>query len=66
MQISLSATDEIDPENLQFKTPQKNVIKKGMRTKSVGRKVRPKVDKDDDHVGAKGFSTKIMKIEKLE
>ncbi|KAK2447811.1 replication protein A 70 kDa DNA-binding subunit B [Trifolium repens] len=65
-EISLSATDEIDPENLQFKTPQKNVIKKGMRTKSVGRKVRPKVDKDDDHVGAKGSSTKIMKIEKLE
>ncbi|KAK2423393.1 replication protein A 70 kDa DNA-binding subunit B [Trifolium repens] len=65
-EITLSATDEIDPDNLEFKTPQKNVIKKGLRTKTVGRKVRPKVDKDDDHLGAKGSSTKLMKIEKLE
>jgi hypothetical protein len=65
MQITLSGTDEIDPENLEFKTPQKRQGK-ALRTKTVARKSKAKMDKDDDHLGAKGSSTKLMKIEKLE
>jgi hypothetical protein len=65
MQINLSAADEIDPENETFKTPQKRQAKV-LRSKSVARKSKAKVDDADDHIGAKLSSTKIMKIEKLE
>jgi hypothetical protein len=61
MQISLTGTDEIDPDNLEFKTPQKR-----LRTKSVARKSKAKVDDADDQIGAKFSSTKLIKMEKLE
>ncbi|WJX51881.1 hypothetical protein P8452_38044 [Trifolium repens] len=61
--LDLSATDEIDPDNLEFKTPQKRL---GKELRSTTRKLNAKENDANDITGSKLSSTKVMKIPKKE
>jgi hypothetical protein len=57
----LSGTDEIDPDNSEYKTPQKRPV---IELRSSTRKANAKDIDADDFIGSKQSSTKLMKIPK--